>query len=169
MAVDEDENLIVIQKNDFADSVAYSIREYLRKNLSDPESGSRESGDKFIWAANVDSVLSKDVHKIPFVSISKDGGFSRDLGHDGHGQNKQQSYTLRLVYDSVSNSDLLDKVCQLISEIDNDQDSGPDYNFDLRPVSDSEVTSQPDDRTDYSDHRYKEEAADVTVRGIFGA
>lgn len=166
MAVQNGE--IVIQKNDFADSVAYSIREYLRKNLSDPN-GSRESGDKFIWAANVDSVLSKDVHQLPFIAISKDGGFSEDLGHDGHGQNKQQSYTIRLVYDEVANSDLLDKACQLISEIQNQQNSGPDYEYDMSPVSDSRVTSQPDDRTDYSDHRYKEESADVTLRGIFGA
>jgi hypothetical protein len=159
---------IEIAREDFADSLKYAIREFLRKNLDDPISGSRENGDKFVWAANTHAVLDKKAHKVPFIAISKSGGNSRDLGHDGSGQNKRQSFDVQFVFDSPKNSDVIDRACQLISEIENQQGSGPDYGYDFRPVSDSEVTAQPQDRSNYVDHQYQEQAAEIMFRGIYG-
>lgn len=161
-------NQIEITREDFADSLKYAIREFLRKNLDDPISGDREDGDKFIWAANTKAVLDKKAHKVPFIAISKSGGNSRDLGHDGSGQNKRQSFDLQFVFDTPVNSDVIDRACQLISEIENQQGSGPDYDFDFRPVSDSEVTAQPQDRSDYVEHQFQEQSAEIMFRGIFG-
>jgi len=160
---------IEIQKDDFADALGYALREYLRENLDDPESGNRGSGDKFIWFNNVSAVLASQDHKLPFIALSKElGGVSNDLGHNNSGGFKRQPYTIQLVYDSAQHSDLIDKACQLITEIHNDTGSGPDYGYNMKPVSDPEVTSQPEDRTTYSDHEHQEQSAEVQLQGVYG-
>lgn len=168
MAVN-DNNEIEIRKDDFADALGWALREYLRENLTDPESGSRTDGDKFVWFNDPKSVLDKDGHDLPFIAISKTrGGYSRDLGHDGMGSRKMQPYNIQLVYDTPDHADLIDKACQLISEIKNQTGAGPDYGYDLSVVHDTEMTSQPNDRTNYADHRFQEQAAEAAIQATYG-
>lgn len=164
----EQNGAVIIDKRTFFDAVGYSMREYLRDKLNDPKSGDRDPADKFVWFSKVDAVLGKDEHEVPFIAISKADGNSDDLGHDNQGAFKRGSYTIQLVYESAHNADLIDQAVDLLAEIDNDQGSGPDYDYDFSPCNSPDHTGGPTDRDQYSDHQHNETAADFTIRAAYG-
>ena len=164
----ESNEAVIIDQATFFDAVGWSLREYLRENLSDPMSDSRHEADKFVWFKKVEAVLDEEEHELPFIAISTADGNSDDLGHDNNGAFKRGSYSLRLVYDDVNNADLIDRAIDLLTKIHNTEGSGPDYDYDFSPCNDPDHTGGPNDRDDFSDHPHSETAADFTIRAAFG-
>lgn len=163
---------ITIQKNNFNDALGFSLREYLRVELNDPESGNREAGDKFVWFSSPEAVLDKKNHKLPFISLKLEDGSGEDLGHDNPGGMRRANLIMRVVCDGPSNKELLDQAMNFVLGISEDEGagsdtgSGPDYNYDLTDLYDTSHTTGPRDRDEFSDHPHDERTAEVELKAI---
>jgi len=165
---------MAVTQEEFSGDALRNYTFFLRDNVTDPISSSRDSTDPFIFFGEVDAEIGLDHHKVPFVLVTTNDDESDFLGSPklSKGTDHFITFTVRVIAGSEKDiREIYDAVKQAtqITRIDNPSGTDPytGNSYDIEKLSEPEeerLITRGQRRGEFRDDDYKEKAFDVNFQ-----
>jgi len=169
---------MTVTKNAFVEDLKHNVRDMLRDTMTDPESGSRNAEDFFIFADPPNTDLGSAGHQPPTIIITTEDADSRYLGASEIGTASEKNAVLQFRCIARTHANLNSLVSGVGEKlVENNRASGTwanpttgaDQSYDLGNVDLDENIFHRDRPLEALDHDFRETVMEWSYNGVYAS